>query len=332
MFGRTVHVLGASDARAEAVLRGLTCSGAYVDEATLVAEAFWTQLLARLSVPGAMCFATTNPDGPAHWLKRQVIDRAGPLGYKIFRFRLSDNTHLDPAYVAQITAEYTGLWHRRFILGEWVMAEGAVYDMWDPTRHVIRSAEVPTLDRVLALGVDHGTTNPTRGLLLGLGRGPGGPRLYLTDEWAPSKGTDAQLSTQLRSWLAARAPEQRQRPEWIAVDPAAASFKLQLFHDGVPGVMNATNDVLAGIRTVASLLSTERLVVADSCAKLIEYLPGYSWNPKATAKGEDAPIKTDDHECDAARYAIHTTRALWRHLVPVAAAGDEAPGVEASPV
>ena len=103
ILGRTIHVLGASDARAEMVLRGLTVAGAYVDEATLVAEAFWAQLLGRMSVPGARLFATTNPDGPAHWLKRQVIDRAGELGYKVFRFRLADNTHLDPAYVAQVT-------------------------------------------------------------------------------------------------------------------------------------------------------------------------------------------------------------------------------------
>jgi len=328
MFGRTVHVLGASDARAEAVLRGLTCAGAYVDEATLVAEAFWTQLLARLSVPGAMLFATTNPDGPAHWLKRQVIDRASELGYRIFHFRLADNTHLDPAYVAQITAEYRGLWYRRFILGEWVMAEGAIYDMWDVARHVIPAASVPPLQRVLSLGVDYGTTNATRGMLLGVGQHPGqAPRLYVTDEWAPSQGTDAQLSAGLRTWLSQR-PMERRYPEWVAVDPAAASFKLQLFHDGLTNVMNATNDVLAGIRTVASLLSTDQLQVADSCEHLVKYLPGYSWNPKATAKGEDAPIKVDDHEVDALRYAIHTTRALWRPLVPVQAAADTAPGAE----
>src|SRR5690606_36960362 len=137
ILGRTVHVLGASDSRAEAVLRGLTVAGAYVDEATLVAEAFWTQLIGRMSVPGARLFATTNPDGPAHWLRKQFLLRATEHGYKIFRFRLTDNTHLDPAYVAQISREYTGLWYRRFILGDWVQAAGAVYEQWDPDRHVM---------------------------------------------------------------------------------------------------------------------------------------------------------------------------------------------------
>ena len=329
MLGRTVHVIGASDSRAEAVVRGMTMAGAYGDELTLVAEPFYQQVLARLSVPGAALFATTNPDGPAHWVKKQVIDRATELGYRIFRFRLSDNTHLDPGYVAQITREYTGLWYRRFILGEWVMAEGAVYDTWDTTRHVIKATDLPRMDRVLSLGVDYGTTNATRGMLLGLGPDTHGrPRLHVLDEWAPLRGTDAQLSGDLRSWLPRRPQDLWRAPEWVAVDPAAASFKLQLFHDGVPNVMNAANDVLAGIRTVASLLATERLVVADTAKHLIEYLPGYSWDAKATAKGEDSPVKVDDHEVDALRYAVHTTRALWRPFVPVAAAADEAPGAE----
>lgn len=330
ILGRTVHVLGASDARSEAVLRGLTCAGAYVDEATLVSEAFWTQLLGRMSVPGAMLFATTNPDGPAHWLKRQVIDRAADLGYRVFRFRLPDNTHLDPAYVAQISREYVGLWRRRFIDGEWVVAEGAVYDMWDPARHVVPAGEVPQLERVLALGIDYGTTNPTRGLLAGIARHASlGARLYVVDEWAPQTGlADAPQVQALVRWRSTLPVEAWRRPEWVYVDPAAASFKKALFDAGLTNVANASNDVLAGIRTVASLLATDRLVVSDACTHLIEQLPGYSWDPKKTAKGTDAPIKVNDHEADALRYAIHSTRALWRAQVPVTTAADTAPGIE----
>ncbi|WP_447643180.1 PBSX family phage terminase large subunit [Nocardioides zeae] len=328
ILGRKVWVMGSSDVSSEKILRGLTVAGAYVDEATLVAETFWTQLLGRMSVPGARLFATTNPDGPAHWLKRQVVDRAEHLGYRVFRFRLDDNDWLlqhSPEYVAQIKREYVGLWYRRFILGEWVQAEGAVYDMWDPARHVVPAAAIPPMDRVLALGVDHGTTNPTRGLLLGLAE----RRLWVLDEWAPQTGlTDAVQSAGLRGWLGAREPEPRRTPEWLYVDPAAASFKMQLFHDGVTNVANAHNDVLAGIRTVGSLLATDRLVVSEQCTNLVEQLPGYSWDPKATAKGEDKPLKVADHEVDALRYAVHSPRVLWRSAIPLDTARDRAPGAD----
>ncbi|GAA4871734.1 phage terminase large subunit [Saccharopolyspora cebuensis] len=113
ILGRTVYVLGASDSKAEKVLRGLTCAGAYVDEATVVAEDFWTQLLGRMSVPGAQLFATTNPDSPAHWLKRKYLDRLDSLpDWRSFAFTLDENPALSTEYKASIKAEFTGLWYR----------------------------------------------------------------------------------------------------------------------------------------------------------------------------------------------------------------------------
>jgi len=316
ILGRTIHILGASDARSEMVLRGLTCAGAYVDELTLVNEDFWVQLLGRLRVPGAQIFATTNPDSPAHFVKRQVIDRAVELGYRVFRFRLSDNEHLDPAYVAQINREFVGLWRRRFIDGDWVIAAGAIFDMWDPARHVIAHDDMPTMDRVLALGVDYGDTHLTRGMLLGLGRDKAETaRLYVLDEWAPGNMTIGEHSADLRAWLGRLEPPAWRAPEWVFVDPAAASFKHQLFYDGMGNVGNALNDVLSGIRTVSSLLATDRLLVSDRCTNLVDQIPAYVWDPKATLRGEDKPVKAEDDEVDALRYSIFSTRALWQSSI-----------------
>ena len=321
ILGRTVHILGASDARAEMVLRGLTVAGAYVDEATLVSEPFWTQLLGRMSVPGAKLYATTNPDSPGHWLKKQVVDRAAELGYRVFRFRLSDNPYLDPKYVDQISREYVGLWYRRFILGEWVQAAGAIYGMWDPERHVRPPASFPPMERILSCGVDYGDTHFTRGYLVGLAN----RKLYVLSEWAPGSMTIGGHAADLTRWLAAQPPEWQQ-PDWIAVDPAAGSFRHQLFHDGATNVRNAHNSVLPGIRTLAALLATDALVVADTCVQLIERLPGYAWDPKATLRGVDAPIKENDDEVDALRYAVYTARLDWREHIPLAPALPNAPG------
>lgn len=328
ILGRVVHVMGASDARAEAVLRGLTVSAAYVDEATLVSEQFWMQLMARCSVPGAKVYATTNPDGPGHWFKKKVMDRIGDLGYRRFSFLLDDNLYLmreNPEYVAQLKREYRGLWYRRFILGQWVQADGAVYDMWDEARHVVPLAAVPQMERILSIGIDHGTTNPTRGILVGQGAG----RLWALDEWSPSTGLpDVTQSALLRAWLGKREPEPWRYPEWVYLDPAAASFKAQLFADGITPAP-AHNAVLPGIRTVSSLLATNRLVVVrENCPNLIDQLPGYVWDSKATDKGEDKVVKENDHEADALRYAVHSSRAFWRDAVPLVTAGPGAPGAD----
>lgn len=324
ILGRTVHVLGASDAKAEKVLRGLTCAGAYVDEVTVVPEEFFVQLLGRMSVPGAQLFGTTNPDNPAHWLRRRFLDRLIKLpDWRHWHFTLDDNPALTDAYKASVRAEFTGLWYRRFILGEWVAAEGAVYDAWNPDTHVVPWATLPPMHRLLSVGVDYGTTNATSGMLLGLGQDD---RLYLVDEWrydpaqAQIRLTDAQLSSQLRAWmeqphLPARPGYAEPRPEWVCVDPAAASFKVQLHSDGVSSVTDADNDVAYGIRTVASLLAGGQLLVSDRCTGWLDEVAGYSWDPKQTEKGRDAPIKTADHSLDAGRYAITTTETLWRRSI-----------------
>lgn len=323
LCGRRVYVVGANDERAQEKIRGLTLAGAYVDEASTLPESFWSILLSRLSVPGARLFATTNPDSPLHWLKRDYLDRAAvwirgdgemtlgddeALDLARFSFRLADNETLGAEYIKQISREFTGLWRRRFILGEWCVAEGAVYDMWDPDRHVVLAAELPDIRRLLGVGIDYGTTHPTRGYLLGVSQ-EARPRLVIVDEWRPVKMTDSGFSKDYRRWIGDR------QPEWVPVDPAAASFKLQLFSDGVSNVMDANNAVLSGIRTVASLLSSGRLIISDACTELIARLPSYSWDPKATARGEDAPIKAFDDEVDAMRYAVASTRQLWGTLI-----------------
>ncbi|MFE6742317.1 terminase large subunit domain-containing protein [Streptomyces tubercidicus] len=156
VLGRTVHLIGAADARAEGRLRGLTASLAYVDEATLLPEGFWVQLLARLSVPGARLLATTNPDSPRHWLKAGYLDRAHELDLKAWHFRLDDNPSLSADYVAALAAEYVGLWKRRMIDGAWVVAEGAVFDTYDEQQHVV---DVLPQMRRHWLGIDYGTSN-----------------------------------------------------------------------------------------------------------------------------------------------------------------------------
>ncbi|MCG7524930.1 PBSX family phage terminase large subunit [Streptomyces sp. OfavH-34-F] len=311
ILGRTVHLIGAADARAEGRLRGLTAQLAYVDEATLLPEAFWTQLLARLSVPGARLYATTNPDSPRHWLKVQYLDRIAKLDMREWHFKLADNPSLSAEYVANLTAEYTGLWRKRMIEGAWVVAEGAIYSEWDEDRHVV--TELPAMRRQW-VGIDYGTTNPFAAILLGLGVDG---RLYACAEWrydgrkTHRAMTDAQYSTAVRKWL----DTLDVTPEWTFIDPSAKSFIAQLWQDGHPGVARADNTVADGIRSVASLLAADRLVVHASCTGLLSEMPGYSWDPKATERGEDKPLKVNDHSCDAIRYAVHSTAHEWRHLL-----------------
>ena len=316
ILGRVVHLVGANDVTAEGRIRGATAALIYIDEATLIPEAFFTMCLSRLSVRGSKLLCTTNPDGPMHWLRQKFMLRP-ELNLRQWHFTLDDNPSLDPSYVRDLKAEYTGLFYRRFILGEWCLAEGAVYSSWDPDRHVV--TDLPIMSQWVALGIDYGTVNPFAAEMIGLGADG---RLYVTSEYYYDSRakmrelTDLQYANELIAWMG-RVPVPGStlrgiRPRYVVLDPSAASFRRQLHNLGVTSV-HAKNDVMQGIRTVSSLLASGRLLVHESCTGLIAEFPSYSWDPKAAEKGEDAPLKVDDHALDATRYGIFTVEALWRN-------------------
>jgi PBSX family phage terminase large subunit len=339
LLNRRVYLAGAHDERSKDKIHGLTLVGAYCDEISTWPESFWSMLLSRLSAEGAKLFGTSNPDSPAHYLNRDFLTRASlwmthagevlrtegdnQLDLARFSFRLADNPHLPPAYIASLEREYVGLWRKRFIEGMWVAAEGAVFDMWDEDRHVLDI--LPPIERWLALSADYGTANPLHALLIGLGVDG---CLYVTAEWRYESRkthrqlTDAEYSQRLRAWLREVPIPASQLtgpvPQYWVIDPSAASFIAQLNRDGVAPV-GANNDVLDGIRLVSTLLAMGKLKVHRSCQALISELPGYSWDDKAALAGEDKPVKINDHGVDALRYGVFSTRALWQHVIPLAA-------------
>jgi PBSX family phage terminase large subunit len=229
-------------------------------------------------------------------------------------------------------ASFTGAFYDRFIKGLWTNAEGAIFDMWDPKKHTIPWADLPEMRMLLAVGIDYGTTNPTAAILVGLASerdkwGKLHSKLYAIDEWRyesiteKQKITDAELSQRLRAWLGENhLPEWQPRlqPSYIILDPSAASFRVQLQQDGVISTQ-ADNDVLNGIRTVASLLSAGKLLVTERCTGWQKEVTEYVWDQKATDKGDDKPVKANDHSQDALRYAIQTTESIWRQHVKLAA-------------
>ena len=89
----------------------------------------------------------------------------------------------------------------------------------------------------------------------------------------------------------------------VYVDPAAASLKLELRQNDLP-VVDALNDVVLGIKIVHKFISGKNLVIQKGCTTLIEHLQSYAWDSKASDRGEDKPLKQNDHLPDALRYCI----------------------------
>lgn len=323
ILGREVMVIGASNAEAVGRIQGSTVALAYVDEAALMPEPFWNMLVSRLRVDGARLLATMNPASRNHWIRKKWIVPGAAKNLISFHFTMRDNPNLPAEYVADMERSFSGVFYDRMIKGEWTNAEGAVYPMWDPARHIIPFADMPRLRDVMGIGMDYGTTNTTAALMLGVSDEPK-PRLILMDEWRYNpkdhndlRLTDAALSQRFRAWLPTdHTPYPLTvQPRFLMLDPAAASMHMQMQQDlrgtGL-SAWPAVNDVLPGIQTIANALDAGQLVVTDRCTGFTEEVTEYRWDAKATDNGEDQVVKENDHSLDAGRYITHSTVNYWK--------------------
>ena len=295
LFGRRILLEGANDARSESKIRGLTLQGAYCDELTLFPRDFFVMLLSRLRVPGAKLIATTNPDSPEHWLKKEYIDRRTELDMLVVRFLLDDNTTLDPQYVTAVKAEYTGVFYNRFILGEWCLAEGVVYPQFDRTQHV---GQLDNPQGKWYISVDYGTLNAfSAGLWCYDGK-----QAYRAAEWYYSGRAQRRQLTNAQYLKHIQALAGSRSIAAVIVDPSAASFITELRQAGFT-VRKGKNDVVDGIRRVSTALQQGKLLFSPACQDCIREFSLYRWDEKAA---EDRPIKENDHAMDDVRYFVNT--------------------------
>lgn len=295
LYGRTIWLEGADNERAENKIRGMTLSGVYIDEMTLIPEGFYYMALSRLSMPGAKLIATTNPDSPMNYVYTDIILNEG-IDRKVTKFTIRENTFLDPEYIDALEKEYTGVFYKRYFLGEWVIAEGLVYPMYNNT--------VPTEERdytEYCVSMDYGILNPTAMLLWGLS----GDTWYLIDEYYHSgKETNDQKTDQQYYEALCKLVGDRKLSR-IYIDPSASSFITLVRQNGKFSVQKANNEVLDGIQHTASALSNRRILVNDCCVRTIREFGLYSWDPKGE---KDEVIKENDHAMDAVRYFVQTKR------------------------
>ena len=303
-----IWIVGANDVQSRTKLQGATLQSAHVDEAPLCHPGFWPMLEARLSEHPVRLIATLNPESPAHWFKRDVIDAADPSDTDVLTFTFEDNPVLSEPAKARIRARLSGHWYARLVLGEWAGAAGLILPDWKTT-------DVPVEDEgaYWNIGLDWGPATTTCALLMkcrAVNDGHWGAEATVMDELVhdardTSTITQTVMLDKLVRWIAAHGL----KPEHcrIYVDPAtAADFQL-LLHGAGFGVIDGDNDVLPGLSTTHSRLASGNVkLLKGACPRLEKELHVYSWDSTAQGRGEDRPRKTADHCIDALRYWAYT--------------------------
>lgn len=329
-LGTTGYIVGTNDEKAERKIRGLTIGGWLADEITLTPETAVNMALTRMSPEGSRAFWTTNPDSPYHFIYQDYVKDAlehGPKSasgfLKRIGFKLGDNLSLGEEYIEFLKTQFHGLWYERFIEGLWVAAEGVIWSAFDPARHIVR--DLPLRFRRVVVGVDYGTATVT--CFLALGETYDGKwyvfREYYHDaERSMGQKTDSQFADDFEMFLA-DGPDHFGAVDYdsIEVDPSAASFRHELRQRGFSKLRGADNEVLDGVRNVGDGFALNDLYIYSECKKTAEQVATYAWDPKAQERGEDKPLKMNDHAADSLRYALK--RYYGR---PILKAVDKAPG------
>lgn len=304
---KNISILGAKDEGAIKNFQGDTWSLGYCDEMTLYPESIIDMIDTRLSQDWSMGFAAMNPMHPTHKLKKWIdLASEGDKNYYALHYTLDDNPYLSEDYKERIRKSLSGVFYKRNYLGLWCLAEGAIFDFFERKVYVVRKP--PRCAEYWIAGVDYGTVNNFACTLVGINTGSQtqdgvcrwAEKEYVWDSKKQGRQkTNSEYVDDVEKFLEPYAVKA------IYVDPSAAAFKLELRKRGMH-VVDADNDVVNGINFMTSEMKKGNLFVCEDCPNLIREIESYVWDSKASERGEDAPLKKDDHSIDSLRYAVYS--------------------------
>lgn len=293
------EVFGGHDERSFELIQGRTLAGVLLDEVALMPRSFVEQATGRCSVDGSRMWFNCNPGPPTHWFYEEWVKKAAERNALHLHFTMEDNPGLSDKIRARYEGMYTGVFYRRYILGEWCVAEGLVYDFGE--ENIVD--EIPEGGEYY-ISVDYGTMNPFSAGLWSLA---GARAVRVAEYYYSGRATMAQRTDEEYCDEVIRLAGDRPIRQ-VIVDPSAASFIAALRKRGFT-VVKANNDVMDGIRRVSEFLRAGNIKIARGCRDAIAEFGLYRWDEKKT---EDTVIKENDHAMDEIRYFANT---ILRHKV-----------------
>lgn len=301
LFGRRVWLEGANDERSESKIRGMTLAGAYCDELTLFPQGFYSMLLSRLSERGAKLYATTNPDAPTHWVYEDIIKNT-KIDSAVWKFLIEENNYLDPEYVANQKLEHAGVFYDRYILGEWVRAEGGIYPLFANNTDRCLVDKPPEDVVQVNIGVDFGG-NKSASVFTATGLTRGFKRVVvLAEEYRPA---GAENPNTLSAAFVDFCRNIKKRYPMCANAFCDSAEKI-LIRGLRVAIMRADigievrdarkGPIVGRIRLTNSLIGTDRFRVLRSCTHLIRSLQDAVWDER---KQDDARLDDGTYNVDS---------------------------------
>lgn len=311
------YVFGGKDERSQDLIQGITLAGVFFDEVALMPESFVNQATGRCSVDGSKFWFNCNPGSPAHWFKTGWIDKRQDKRLLYLHFTMDDNLSLTEAVKERYRGMYTGVFFKRYILGEWKSADGVIYRQFadDPERFILD--EVPADIIIGTMGLDFGGNGSAHaGCLVGITRGY--RSIVILDEYYRKEVIDpGTLTDDVCGFVQRSQAQVRATSIWCdsAETVLIKGIRTEVFARHIPvEVRNARKgEIIDRIRLCDMLMSQGRFFILRRCRHTIAALSEAVWDSKSPTRDrrlDDGSTNIDS--LDALEYALepHANRLI----------------------
>lgn len=302
LFGEKCYCLGADKVSQASKIQGATFKYVYGDELTTWSEDVFTMLKSRLRTPYSCMDATCNPDNPRHWV-RDFLDSDSDVYEQQYCI---DDGALPPEVIASLKRDYEGtIYYNRFILGQWVAAEGIIYRQF-----------ADNLDRYVRTTYDDGTDIAIRRAVIGVDfGGNGSAHAFSLVGFTPTMGAIIVLEEYYRKEQISPAQLERDfidfvrlcQTKYFVSDCYCDSAEQTLIQGLIQtagrerislNIYNARKgDINERIRALNMLMAAGRFYIAPHCKHTIEALQTAVWDSKSPTK--DRRLDDGKHNIDS---------------------------------
>lgn len=240
---------------------------------------------------------TFNPWSGTHWLKKRFFDTEN-AETATFSTNYLINEFLDETDRAVF--ERMKKTNRRKYevagLGNWGISEGLVYENWS-----VGKKEIPPKERYKwksFFGLDYGYTNDPTGFVA-FEANPVDKELYIYRELCKRRMLNCDIAEEIKKMGFSK--------ERIRADCAEPKSNDDLRRLGILRIIPSVkgrDSILNGIAAI----NEYKITVNPDCVNMIRELSSYVYDDKAADNGKRMPKDSDNHLCDALRYAFEDVK------------------------
>ena len=240
---------------------------------------------------------TFNPWSGTHWLKKRFFDTESEetatfsTNYLINEFLDDTDRAVFERMKKQNRRKYEVAG-----LGNWGISEGLVYENW-----TVGKREIPKEEEYKwksFFGLDYGYTNDPTGFVA-FAANPIDKELYIYREFCKRRMLNCDIAEEIK-----RLGFAKERIRADCAEPKSNDDLRRLGISRITPSVKGRDSILNGINAI----NEYKITVNPDCVNMIRELSSYVYDETASENGKRMPKDSDNHLCDALRYAFEDVK------------------------